>query len=71
MLKAYPKTHSDGDMRACDDGGTSEHKDGRAWDWGADHRTKTGRAAGKGVHGVFRSDPATCLDWKCRWSPWT
>jgi hypothetical protein len=49
VLKAYPKTHSDGDMRGCDDGATSEHKDGRAWDWGADHRVTAQRKAGKAL----------------------
>jgi hypothetical protein len=48
-LRAYPKTGSDGDMRGCDVGSTSEHKDGRAWDWRADHRSKSGRAAGKAM----------------------
>jgi hypothetical protein len=49
VLAAYPDTRSDGDMRACDDGGTSEHKDGRAWDWGADHRNAKQRADGKSL----------------------
>ena len=49
VLTAYPSTRSDGDMRACDDGGTSEHKDGRAWDWGADHRIAKDRADGKSL----------------------
>ncbi len=49
VLAAYPGTASDGDMRACDDGGTSEHKDGRAWDWGADHRNAAQRADGKSL----------------------
>jgi hypothetical protein len=49
VLKNYPATRSDGDMRACDDGGTSEHKDGRAWDWGADHRIAKDRADGKSL----------------------
>jgi hypothetical protein len=49
VLRTYPWTHSDGDMRACDDGGTSEHKDGRAWDWGADHRVAKDRADGKSL----------------------
>jgi hypothetical protein len=34
VLKAYPDTSSLGITRACDVGGTSEHKEGRAWDWG-------------------------------------
>lgn len=33
VLEAYPKTGSFGISRACDVGGTSEHKEGRAWDW--------------------------------------
>jgi hypothetical protein len=49
VLATYRGTASDGDLRACDDGGTSEHKDGRAWDWGADHRNAKQRAAGKSL----------------------
>jgi hypothetical protein len=49
VLATYTNTQSDGDMRACDDGGTSEHKDGRAWDWGADHRNAKQRADGKSL----------------------
>jgi hypothetical protein len=57
VLKAYPKTGSDGDMRGCDVGDTSEHKDGRAWDWRADYRTKSGRKAGKAMlHWLFATD---------------
>ena len=29
----YPDTGTDGIVRACNIGGTSEHKEGRAWDW--------------------------------------
>jgi hypothetical protein len=35
VLKAYPGTGDSGITRACSDGGRSEHKDGRAWDWTA------------------------------------
>jgi len=49
VLKTYRATRSDGDMRGCHVGGTSEHKDGRAWDWGVDHRIATQRAAGKSM----------------------
>jgi hypothetical protein len=48
-LKHYKGPVSDGDMRACDDGGSSEHKDGRAWDWGVDHRIAKDRADGKSM----------------------
>lgn len=49
VLANYKNTASDGDMRGCHVGGTSEHKDGRAWDWGADHRNAKQRAAGKSL----------------------
>jgi hypothetical protein len=49
VLSHYKGTHSDGDMRGCDVGGSSEHKDGRAWDWGVDHRNAKDRADGKSM----------------------
>ena len=33
ILATYKGTGDDGIVRACNIGGTSEHKDGRAWDW--------------------------------------
>jgi hypothetical protein len=33
VLAAYPGTGDSGIARACTAGGTSEHKEGRAWDW--------------------------------------
>ena len=33
VLAAYPGTEDAGIERACSVGGTSEHKEGRAWDW--------------------------------------
>ena len=33
ILKTYPNTGDFGIVRACNVGGTSEHKEGRAWDW--------------------------------------
>jgi hypothetical protein len=48
-LATYKGTVSDGDMRGCFVGGTSEHKDGRAWDWGVDHRIPKERAAGESM----------------------
>jgi hypothetical protein len=33
VLSAYPGTGDSGIVRACTVGGTSEHKEGRAWDW--------------------------------------
>jgi hypothetical protein len=34
LLRAYPETRDLGIVRACDVGGRSEHKEGRAFDWG-------------------------------------
>jgi hypothetical protein len=36
VLATYPTTLDFGISRDCDVGGTSEHKEGRAWDWGVD-----------------------------------
>lgn len=36
LLRQYPGTTSASMLRACDGGGTSEHKDGRALDWAVD-----------------------------------
>ncbi len=33
VLRAYPGSGDYGIVRDCDRGGTSEHKEGRAWDW--------------------------------------
>src|SRR4051812_5454578 len=35
VLKTYSNTGDSGITRPCSDGGRSEHKDGRAWDWTA------------------------------------
>jgi hypothetical protein len=34
VLETYPTTGAGNISRACNIGGTSEHKEGRAWDWG-------------------------------------
>ncbi|MGI8682177.1 MAG: hypothetical protein ACR2JO_08640 [Mycobacteriales bacterium] len=41
VLAAYPQTSDLGIVRACDIGGTSEHKEGRAWDWGVSASTQS------------------------------
>ncbi|HVT64971.1 MAG TPA: hypothetical protein VHD81_07445 [Mycobacteriales bacterium] len=59
LLSTYPGTTSLGDMRPCDVGGTSEHYDGRAFDWGADHRVPAQRKAGQSLlHWLFATDAA-------------
>ena len=45
LTSTYKRTGSMGMMRACRTGGTSEHKDGRAFDWKADVGKKATRKA--------------------------
>jgi len=44
VLTAYKGTRSLGIVRACKVGGQSEHKEGRAWDWGVSAYSATGRS---------------------------
>jgi len=44
LLKTYPGTRSLGISRACSAGGTSEHKEGRAFDWGVRYANTAERA---------------------------
>src|SRR4051812_25612558 len=44
LLRAYPSTRSLGIVRACSVGGRSEHKEGRAFDWGVSARSAADRA---------------------------
>ncbi len=43
ILAAYPASTSFGISRDCSIGGTSEHKEGRAWDWGNNASETAGR----------------------------
>ncbi|HJR44531.1 MAG TPA: hypothetical protein VJ927_02905 [Actinomycetota bacterium] len=45
VLAAYPGTGAGSISRACSVGGTSEHKEGRAWDWGVNVGVPSQRAA--------------------------
>ena len=45
LLSRYPVTSSSGISRGCDVGGKSEHKEGRAFDWGANVGNGAQRAA--------------------------
>jgi hypothetical protein len=44
LLKTYPGTRSLGISRSCSAGGTSEHKEGRAFDWGVRYSSTSERA---------------------------
>src|SRR5688500_12126752 len=52
VLRAYPSTGPGGISRACNVGGQSEHKEGRAWDWSV--------SVANGVHRAAVSD---LFDW--------
>ncbi len=57
VMRAYPGTPSYGISRECGIGGTSEHKEGRAWDWGNDGTTAAGRRrVANFVRWLFRTD---------------
>jgi hypothetical protein len=57
LLARYPSTVSFGISRACDIGGRSEHKEGRAFDWGASVGDATDRAAVESfLSAIFATD---------------
>ena len=43
LLRTYPRSSSLGIVRSCSVGGTSEHKEGRAFDWGMNYYDATER----------------------------
>ena len=47
VLASFPNTPSFGISRACSVGGRSEHKEGRAWDWGVAVNVPYDRAAAR------------------------
>ena len=49
LLDAFPVTTDLGIKRACGSGGKSEHKEGRAWDWGVKSWVSSQKAIGDGV----------------------
>jgi hypothetical protein len=57
VLAAYPATSSYGISRDCSIGGRSEHKEGRAWDWGVAVSDPGDLAAARRVFDwLFRAD---------------
>jgi hypothetical protein len=50
ILKTYKGTGDDGIVRGCKVGGTSEHKEGRAWDWAVSYKNAHQVAQ---VHALF------------------
>jgi hypothetical protein len=49
VLRAYPGTGYGSIGRPCNVGGTSEHKEGRAWDWGINARNASQRRAAENL----------------------
>jgi hypothetical protein len=57
VLNTYPRTRDFGISRQCSVGGRSEHKEGRAWDWGVDGTTRAGRRTASRLLGwLFATD---------------
>ena len=56
VLAAYPGTREGSISRDCSIGGTSEHKEGRAWDWGVDVGVPSERAAARDLLDWLRQD---------------
>jgi hypothetical protein len=57
VLQAYPMTGDSGISRACGQGGRSEHKEGRAWDWSANvHDPEERQAAAEVIGWLLATD---------------
>ncbi|HEX2050176.1 MAG TPA: hypothetical protein VHJ34_06010 [Actinomycetota bacterium] len=84
VLDAYPFTRAGGIGRDCSSGGQSEHKEGRAWDWGVSASVEREKAAADEVvawllardahgnaHALARRLGIMYLIWNRRvWSTW-
>jgi hypothetical protein len=49
LLRTYPRSRSLGIVRACNVGAASEHKEGRAFDWGVSAASKRDRTSVKSL----------------------
>ena len=57
LLRTYPNSRSLGISRACNVGGQSEHKEGRAFDWGVSVHSARDRASVNAlIQWLFKSD---------------
>ncbi|OWY59435.1 hypothetical protein B7486_74580, partial [cyanobacterium TDX16] len=57
VLQAYPMTGDSGIGRDCGQGGRSEHKEGRAWDWSANvHDPEERQAAAEVIGWLLATD---------------
>jgi hypothetical protein len=63
LTRTYRHTAIVSDLRSCEKGQVSEHFDGRALDWGVDHRKPAERADGRALlHWLFATDSAGHTD---------
>lgn len=59
LVRKYPNTRRSSLLRSCEGGGTSEHKDGRALDWGVDATRKLERVqARRFLNKIFATNAA-------------
>ena len=58
VLEAYPGTGEGSISRDCSVGGTSEHKEGRAWDWGVNVGVPSEKAAAQDLLGWLAAKDA-------------
>ena len=59
LVRKYPNTRASSTNRSCSGGGTSEHKDGRALDWGVDATRPAQRASAEALlTRIFATDRA-------------
>jgi Putative peptidoglycan binding domain len=67
MLSTYRRGSDGGIVRACSDGGPSEHKEGRAWDWMLDvHDTADVIVADAAIRWLLAPGPHGELAWNAR-----
>jgi hypothetical protein len=67
VLATYRVGHSSGITRACTVGGTSEHKEGRAFDWAVDVADPVQKAAGDAfVEWLTETGPDGKVGWNAR-----
>jgi peptidoglycan hydrolase-like protein with peptidoglycan-binding domain len=67
MLATFRRGSSGGIVRACGDGGVSEHKEGRAWDWMLDSNDPVDHAvAYRALHWLLKPGPHGEPAWNAR-----
>lgn len=70
LLSTHPNTRDLGIVRDCTIGDTSEHKEGRAFDWGVSVSNPTEKAAAEASIGrlLAPTSTATSSRWRAAWA---